>query len=122
MAKTTKRNRRPLNPAQQWRPELIIITEVGFTAGPPQTVQINFASPVFGPTEEVQWPLIAVAGGAEFIPDEAVLNVNGQDLELHFSDVPIGFYTLIVPAYEPGFRTPQGGYVAPSEWPIEVVI
>ncbi len=108
--KTTKRNRRPVNPAQQWRPELITIVDA--TGATPTTAGFSLSGPMFGGNDTMGW--IVQGGSGTRDVDQAVLSEAGTELEVSWvSPLASGDYSLIIPAWDEGYRTQAGGYLAP---------
>lgn len=103
-----KRNRRPLDAAQQWRPVLVppLFSEILSDT----QIALNVSIPMFGvpvPTAFTMSGGVTVSGVA-YDPDA------GQIVVTTSARTP-ATRVLSIAAYESGLRTQTGGYLSPAE-------
>lgn len=110
-----KRNRRPINPAAQWQPQLVIAS---FDEVQPTVLTIVLDYPVFGPLETIEWTY--TNGTVSHTTSGTVLSSSGQSIDLTTITIPAGTWVLKIPAWSPAFRTATGGYIAPASIPFVV--
>lgn len=103
ISQRSTRNRRPINPAQQWQPQLVTcqIQTVGSF-----TIQLILSAPI----QLSGKPAFSVGPGSSV--EHVELSINNQ-LDVYFDDHVVQPFTLTLPAWDPAMRTASGGYMAP---------
>lgn len=122
MEPKAKRNRRPLNPAQQWQPGLLLPIVTDFDAvAHTVTIALYFydASATYdGPVSIKGVPRARLFDGVSYYDCTGIApgTIPGEWVLAFGSTVPTTAMTLLYPPFDPALRTPQGGYVAPANY------
>lgn len=108
MATGPKRNRRPLNVATQWQPSLIAI-QIAEASGAVITASLLLGIDPIDPVVINGIPQLLAGGVA---PISAV-SIGGGDVEFTYPAPVTPGNALFLDAWDPAFRWPRGGYLAP---------
>jgi hypothetical protein len=113
----TKRNRRPLNAAQQAQPQLLL-PQFDSADGATVLIGVEPASFVFSGIPQVA--LYDATPAAPIYPISASFDPGNNGLTLTYSRTLTALDRMVYPAWEPSLRTATGGWVSPAIMPVDV--